>query len=193
MFFKNYPQIIELSFMNTCVSAYLFLAKNIFRFQSRSNFICWLKREKRFSTEKRSSNENFYWHWWQEDTRKFDLKQNNFIDWSLLKRSIIPKLSFTLKCSMKPEVKANKERLPHRWKQKIRFYKRLHLHRMSQRRRHFNVHKVNRKKTINIKFITQSISTVNSTKFSCFDVVFLKFPYKYFIFTTFATGNYWCV
>lgn len=114
------------------------------------------------------NKKNLYWHWWQEDTGKFDLKQNIFIDWSLLKRSIIFWIEFYMKVLNEAWTEGEQKlffcrRLPHRWNEnfilrKIAFT----LLRMSQ-----CAHNKNEKKeTINIKFITQSISTVNSTNFS---------------------------
>lgn len=130
--------------------------------------------------KKWGSNEKFYWHWWQEETRKFDLKQNNFIDWKSLKAINYSEIEFYMKAFNEAWSKRRTKNDYRIDEMKISFYERLHLLRMSQRRRHSDWTK---KKTINIKFITQSISTVNSTKISCFDVVFLEISVWIFHFS----------
>lgn len=126
--FSRIIQNYWIIFMNTCVC----LSPSIFSFKHETvSFTVFCVLQKFFDTKKRQQNKNFYWHWWQEDTRKFDLKQNIFIDWKrLLKRSIIVNwvLHENVQWSLKWRRKINSFAGDYRIDEmKILFYERLHL------------------------------------------------------------------
>lgn len=105
---KELSKIIELSSW-TLVSANL--SAIFFSLRARNCFVfclfVFLQKVFLFFWQQ---NKNFYWHWWQEDTRKFDLKQNISID---SEKPSLKAINYWVlheknkkKSSMKPEVKA---------------------------------------------------------------------------------------
>lgn len=55
MFLENYPHIIELSFMNTCVSAYLFFGEKTFFVSNHEAILFADLREKNVSARKKEA------------------------------------------------------------------------------------------------------------------------------------------